>query len=127
MGYVPNEPVVILTASEARILWQAARLNELRLRHRTGDSRLYDLLRKFYRVGLLELRPAGSGNEPRQDAAKKERAFWTTQRLGKAARRATRTITDDINLGALPAERMGHGWMIADRDAQTYIAAHTKN
>lgn len=127
MSYLPSEPVIILTATEARILWQAARLNDLRLKHRSGDDRLYALLAKVYQVGLLQIRTTGPGNEPRQNTATEERRAWTVRQLANATGRAERTVRLDIEKKALPATKQGGTYIINSTEAATYIAAHGKN
>ena len=122
MTYIPREPVIVLTAGDARMLWQAARLNELRLKHRSGDSHLYQLLVQIYEVGLLELRTAGAGNEPRQSAASEERSHWTVKQLAKATGRAERTVRLDIESNTLPATKAGGAWIVPAEEALTYIA-----
>ncbi len=126
MSYVPTEPVVILTASDAHMLWQAARLNDLRIKHR-GDQRLYDLLVSIYKVGLLEI--AERGNEPRQDAATEEPEIWTTQQVARAARVSERTVRNDCKDGTLPAtqHRTNGPWLIQPAEATTYIDWRKKN
>ncbi|MCR2784071.1 MULTISPECIES: helix-turn-helix domain-containing protein [unclassified Microbacterium] len=128
MTYLPDEPVIILTASDARILWQAARLNELRLKHRTGgNNRLYSLLVNVYRVGLAVSPDAAPGNETRQEAASEEREYWTTQQLAKATGQAERTIRLHIQDKTIPATKPGKSWLIHKDDATTYIASGRKH
>lgn len=126
MSHVPSEPVVILTASDARMLWQAAKLNDLRVKHR-GDARLYEVLVSIYRVGLLEI--AERGNETRQDAAKEDRETWTTQQVAREAGVAARTVRLDCEQGTLPATqpRPGGPWLITTDAAATYINRRKKH
>lgn len=122
---VPDEPVIVLTATDARILWQAAHLNDLRIKHRSGDSQLYQLLHDIYRVG--QLRVAEAGSETRQSAATEEREWWTVQHLAKATRLAPRTIRLDIANNELPATKNGNTWLVKNLAATTYIASRRKN
>lgn len=126
MSYIPSEPVVILTATDAHMLWQAAKLNDLRIKHR-GDQRLYDLLVSIYKVGLLEI--AERGSTPRQTSASEEHETWTTQHIAKAAGIAERTVRLDCQNGTLPATRTRPNgpWSITATDAATYLTWRKKN
>ncbi|MEV7692491.1 hypothetical protein AB0N73_04070 [Microbacterium sp. NPDC089189] len=127
MSYLPDEPVLVITAGEARMLWQAARLDALRVKHRSGNTALYDVLVKFYRVGLLEI--AERGTQTRQSAASEERERWTTQQVARAAGIAERTVRLDCKEGTLPAtqHRSGGPWAIDADAATTYIRRRKKH
>ena len=116
--------VVILTAHDAAILYQAAGISDLRTRYRVGDSRIYKILNDISQAAFLHADP---GNEPRQEAASEEPGMWTVQRIAKAARLAPRTVRLDIERGTLPAQRPGHAWVIDPNEAATYIAARRKS
>lgn len=123
--YLPDEPVIVLTASDARILWQAARLNELRLKNRTLNNRLYALLLNIYRVGLAGPN-AAPGNEPRQSVASEEREYWTVRQVARGVELAERTVRLDIERNELPATKPAGSWLIPAADAKTYIARRRK-
>ena len=115
---------VILTPAEARMLYQAARIGELRRRHRVGSSALYDLLTDISVAAFTE--DAARGNEPRQSAASEERGTWTVRHLASYTGRAPRTIRLDIETGALPATKNGNLWTIGLEDAKAYISIRRK-
>ena len=96
MSHLPDEPVIVLTASDVEMLWGPARLNDLRIKHRSGDTRLYELLVKMHRLRLRRLTNADNGNQPRQPAASEEREKWTVKQLAQVTGRAMRTIRLDI-------------------------------
>lgn len=113
-------PVVILTPSDARMLWQAAQLGELRVKHR-GDPRLYDVLLNIYKGTLLE--DAARGNDPRQIAETEDREYWNTTQVARAAGVSERTVRNhcaDHTLPAVHAHENGP-WMIPNDEALTYI------
>jgi len=114
--------VLILTAEDARMLYQGAQLGELRKRHRSGDSRFYALLVDISRAAFS----AEPGNEPRQHAATEERRTWTVEQVASAARLAPRTVRLDCARNELPATKTAGTWIIPAAEALTYIARRTK-
>jgi len=117
---------IFLTQEDARILYREARLDELRKKHRAGDSVIYRLLHDIT-VTAFTAPDAAPGNETRQDAASEEREYWTTQQLAKATRQAERTIRLHIQDNIIPATRPGKSWLIRNDDANTYIASRRKH
>lgn len=126
MSHLTNEPTLIITATEAAMLWQRAQLNDLRLKYRSGDSKFYGLLVDVYRLSLQRPDVANRGIETRQSVASEERETWTVQQLTAATGRAGRTIRLDIANNTLPATKTANAWHITNAEAQTYIASHTK-
>ncbi|MFV9424932.1 helix-turn-helix domain-containing protein [Microbacterium sp. S1037] len=120
MSAFTQGPVVILTPKDARMLWQIAKLNELRIKHRS-DPYVYDVLHTIYKGTLLE--PAERGNETRQTAATEERDYWTTRQVAKAAGVSERTVRSHCADKTLPAEhtRNNGPWLIPKDQALTYI------
>lgn len=120
MSAFTHGPVVILTPTDARMLWQAARLDTLRVKHR-GDPRLYDVLLNIYKGTLLE--DAARGRQPRQTAETDEREYWNTTQVAQAAGVSERTVRNhcaDETLPAVHAHQNGP-WMIPNEEALTYI------
>lgn len=120
MSAFTQGPVVILTVADSRILWQGARLNDLRVKHR-GDPRLYDVLLNIYKGTLLE--DSVNGSDPRQIAETGESDYWNTKQLAKAAGVSERTIRNhcaDKTLPAIHAHQNGP-WLIPHDEAITYI------
>lgn len=109
------------------MLWQNAQLNELRLRHRSGNTKLYDLLVDVYKLSLQRSINAIHGNEARQNAASEEREYWTVRQLATATGRAERTIRLDIASNTLPATKSANAWLITNTAARTYINTHHKS
>lgn len=105
------------------MLHQAARLGDLRLKHRVGDTALYQLLHDIT-MCAFSTRDAARGNQPRQDPASEEREYWTTQQVARATRQAERTIRLACQTKALPAQKSAGAWRIRATDATTYIEAH---
>lgn len=115
---------IVLSRTDVRVLFQVANIAELRRRHRSGNSMVYDLLTDITVAAYSDV--AESGNEPRQSAASEEREWWTTEQLARTVGRATRTIRHDITIGALPATKTTSGWIIGGEHAQTYLDAHRR-
>lgn len=115
---------IVLSPTDARILYQVANLGELRRRFRVGDSRVYQLLTD---VTVAAFSDADDGTEPRHPAASEEREWWTTEQLSRAAGRAARTIRNDIALGILPATKNPNGWLIRSAHATTYLEGHRRS
>lgn len=115
---------IILTPVDARILYQAAQLGELRSRYRIGDTRTYELLTEISQAAFAvdaAAAIAADGILPRQSAAKEERGLWTVQEIARAAHLAERTVRLDCKTGELPATKQGNTWAITADEAQTYI------
>lgn len=117
---------LFLTQEDARILYQAARIGELRKRYRVGDNAIYRLLHDIT-ITAFSSPDAAPGNETRQEAASEEREYWTTQQLAKATGQAERTIRLHIQDKTIPAMRPGKSWLIHKDDATTYIASRRKH
>ncbi len=116
---------IILSPADAAILYQVLDVKRARDRNRVGQKRVYDLLTELSICAFSEV--AASGNEPRQDAAREEREWWTVHQIYEATRgqRSERTIRLDCQTGALPA-RKTPTWLVSNKDATTYIAAHRR-
>lgn len=121
MTYVPSEPVIMMTASDIELLWRGAGLDDLRRRHRSGDTALYALLVKMHQVRLLRVVNAADGIPERHSTASEEREWWTVEQLATAAHRAPRTVRKDIENNELQATKTGRVWVISDVDAKSYL------
>jgi hypothetical protein len=110
---------IVLTPADARLLYQAAKLGELRTRYRIGDTKTYELLTDISRAAFEV--DAEVGNLPRQSAANDERGTWTVQQIAAAAGLSERTVRLDCANGELPAIKQGTTWTVTTAEAQTYI------
>lgn len=117
---------LILTGRDARMLCQGAKIAELRMQNRVGDSDFYALLTDIYRLSLAA-NSAVPGIEPRQSAALDEADFWTVKQVADAAGLAPRTVRLDCSRELLPAEKAGSAWLISASEARTYIDRRHKN
>ena len=126
MSVFTQEPVVILTVRDARILWQGLSLNAQRVKHR-GDPELYGVLLNIYKGTLLE--PAARGNEPRQNAASEEREYWNTTQVARATGVSERTVRNHCANGTLPGTQAHENgpWLIHNDEALTYIERKRKH
>ncbi|WP_153004740.1 hypothetical protein [Microbacterium testaceum] len=114
-------PSITLSSAEVDMLWRAAGLERVRLKHRSGDDMLYRLLVRMHQVRHAPTPDAANGPERRHLTASEDRAFWTIRQLGRATGRAERTIRKDIADGELNATKPARVWIITAADAATYI------
>lgn len=112
---------MILTPEDARILYQVARIAELRQRHRVGDTKTYRLLADISLNAFHQ--PADSGILGRQEPAFDESRQWTVHRVAVAAGLSDRKVRLDCQQGSLPARKEGRTWLIEHTEAETYIAS----
>lgn len=115
-------PAIILSRDDARTLWQCANLREVRIRYRSGDKAVHDLLTE---IGNLAFSDAADGREPRQETASRQAGYMTVPEVARATRQATRTVRLACQNGDLPAEKAGGAWLIRAENARTYITAHS--
>lgn len=121
-------PVCILTAQDAAILWQAAKLNDARINSRP-DTRVYTILMDIY-MTALSTKNAATGNPTPVKTAIREhviREVVTVTELAKQAGISPRTVRSHITNRTLPAIQVGREWTITRRDAAAYIAGRNKN
>lgn len=123
---IVNQPSIVLTAAEVDMLWRTAGLDELRQRHRLGDTYLYQLLLRMHQVRLQRVTEAVSGTQTRHEPAQGERGYWTIHQLSKATGRAERTIRKDIAAGELTATKPSRSWIVTTENATTYIESRRK-
>lgn len=114
---------ILLTRSEAQVLYQGAQLGELRNRERrTGrDTPLYQVLHAISVCVFTD--DAAPGTEPRHETASEEREWWTVQQLARATGLSTRKVRLDAQQGRVPADKHSGTWLIDKQNATTYIAA----
>ena len=118
-GRALPQGAIVLTPHDCQMLYQAARLGEVRTRHRVGAPALYELLTDITVAAFNA--DAAPGTEPRHETASEEREWWTVQQLARAAGLSARKIRLDAQAGRIPATKQAGGWLIASRDAGTYI------
>jgi hypothetical protein len=126
MSFVSRGPSITLTAADVDMLWRAAGLEKLRVRHRLGDDTLYRLLVHMHQVRLEREANAVDGPGQRHSTAFPDRVFWTIRQLGKATGRAERTIRKDIAAGELTATKPARVWIITAADATNYITSRRR-
>ncbi|MFC7925480.1 hypothetical protein [Microbacterium laevaniformans] len=113
---------ILLTRSEAQVLYQGAQLGELRNRERrTGrDTPLYQVLHAISVCVFTD--DAAPGIEPRHETASEEREWWTVQQLARATGLSARKVRLDAQTGRIPAKKQAGNWLIDCQDATTYIS-----
>lgn len=120
-GRALPQGAIVLTPHDCQMLYQAARLGEVRTRHRVGASALYELLTDITLAAFNA--DAASGTEPRHETATEEREWWTVQQLARATGLSTRKVRLDAQQGRVPADKHSGTWLIDKQNATTYIAA----
>ncbi|MEO2132751.1 helix-turn-helix domain-containing protein [Microbacterium sp.] len=113
---------ILLTRSEAQVLYQGAQLGELRNRERRAgrDTPLYRVLHAISVCVFTD--DAAPGIEPRHELASEEsREWWTVQQLARATGLSTRKIRLDAQENRLPATKHSGTWLITTEEASTYI------
>lgn len=117
MSRIQQGPTLTLRVADARALYQAAKLRDLR--HRVPrDTALYALLTD---ITALAYSDAAPGTPTRHETASEEREMWTIQQLARAAGLSTRKVRLDAQRGDIPATKAGTGWIITHDNAQTYL------
>lgn len=123
--------VCILTAQDAAILWQAAKLRELRIYTRSEDSALAEILRDIWSTALLAMPDrtvSGNGNAVKAETREAiSNEVLTVKEVADMAGITPRTIRNHITAGILPAAQMGREWIITRQEADTYVAGRKKD
>lgn len=119
----------ILTAEDAAILWQAAKLDDVRIRFR-DDKRIHTVLADIWVTALSLHTNADSGNNNPVKTAIREhvsKEVVTVTDIAKHSGIPARTIRSHIKRELLPATQVGREWTITSRDAKAYIAGQKRN
>jgi hypothetical protein len=124
MTHITNELSITLTSREAHMLYQVAKLGELRTRFRGRDEPTYALL---HAITSVAFQSADDGKQQRQETALEERSEWTVSQIARAAGLAERTVRLDCQRGELPATKQHRSWTITSPEAHTYIGRRRKN
>ena len=124
MSAFSQEPVAMVTATEARAMWQALNLTT-QYRKVAGEENnpVYQGLTAMYRAILAARDIADRGNQPRQTAETDEREYWNTTQVARSAGVSERTVRNHCADQTLPALRPHKNgpWMIPTEEALTYI------
>lgn len=115
---------IFLSVEEAQILYHGARLRNL-MSNRRDDTALYRVLHDVAVTAFSK--PAANGNEQRQLTASEENGYTTVGQVARRAGLSERTVRLHIAQKSLPATKNGREWVIANSEAETYIAARRKN
>ena len=121
-----DRPALLLDGEDAAILWQVARLNDVRLKARGRDENAYRVLLAVHEAAM-SWRASVEGKNAVQSAETRQSSKWVTpgdlaQKLGVSSR----TVRNDIAAGLLPAHKVNRLWVVTLSDARTYLAArHT--
>lgn len=112
---------VVLSPADAQMLYQAARMWELRCKYRTANPRLFEVLTTIAKAATITPDNAAPGNSPRQNAAS-EKTGYSTKELATITGLAERTIRLACHKGELEGATCENGrWRIPAPAAQTFI------
>lgn len=117
---------VVLEPADCAALWQAARLDDLRIACRGRDEELYNTLHAIY-TGNLSWLDSVSRKVQKQQAETRQPLKWVTPNdLAKQIGVTPRTIRNDITREHLRASKSGSVWLIQLDDALAYLAGRQK-
>lgn len=117
------ENAVVLTGSDAALLYEAASLRELRVLTRGKSDRLYALLTDITESAFLYM-ASRDGKPPRKPAESDESQdsdIVTVEHLARRAGVTPRTIRNHIGLGLIQAKKVNRIWLISREAAKQYI------
>lgn len=115
--------VVILTGSDCALLYEAARLRELRVAARGSSDRLYSLLTDIT-AAAFDYRDSLNGKKPevkRENEEAGDMGIVTAKEVARRAGVTPRTVRNHIALGLLAATQQGRTWVITTESANQYI------
>lgn len=123
MPIASSGPVLVLSSTECRMLWQAANLDDLRVRSRSSEK-LYALLLSVYKTGLTS--GLGQVNPDQADIPHTESTAMTLEVIARRVGVTPRTVRRDIAAGRLHAEKRGGVWIATTDAADTYIESRKR-
>lgn len=114
---------VFLTGSDCALLYEAARLRELRVAARGSSDRLYSLLTDIT-AAAFDYRDSVNGKKPKVTRENDEAGDMGIVTVATVARQAgvtPRTVRNHIGQGLLAATQQGRTWVITTEAANQYI------
>ena len=117
---------VVLYPDELRILFQVAKIWDIRVRMRSAgkDDVQYQVINQLAQAVFAE--DAADGTIPRKLTASDEAEYMTVGQVARGAHLAERTVRLHLQQQILPASKSGRNWIIRTTDAHTYIAARRR-
>lgn len=117
---------VVLYPEELRILFQVARIWDIRVRMREAgkDDVQYQVINQLAQAVFAQ--DADTGTIPRQMTASGQSEYMTVGQVARGAHLAERTVRLHLQQQILPASKSGRHWIIRTTDANTYIAARRR-
>lgn len=115
------EAAVVLSRADCALLYEAARLRELRVRAR-GSGRLYTLLTDITITAFAHA-SSGEGNlKAEREEPGESGDMLTVTRVAARAGITPRAVRNHIAAGLLRAEKTGQMWVVQAATAEQYIA-----
>lgn len=118
------ENAVILTGSDCALIYEAAKLRDLRIAARGKSDRLYALLTDITAAAFTHAASV-DGTTPRKSTEPGQAESTETTTVVRIARRAgitPRAVRNHIKDGLLEATQQGRIWIITQTAADQYIA-----
>lgn len=118
---------VILTGADAALLYEAAKLRDLRVSARGKSDRLYALLTDITEAAFAH-RTSVDGRKPQMSAEvgeAREMEITTVEQVAKRTGITPRAVRNHIKEGLLNATMINRTWVIAPAAAEQYIAGRT--
>lgn len=118
------ENAVILTGSDAALLYQAANIQRLRIAARGKSDRLYALLTDiteaaFIHAASLDGKTPGKAAESDES---QDNDIVTVEHVARRAGVTPRTVRNHIEIGLIEAEKIGRCWVISRDARDQYLA-----
>lgn len=118
------ENAVILTGSDCALLYEAARLRDLRVKARGASDRLYALLTDITAATFAH-QASAKGTKPQvsTETSESRRAeIVTVEAVARQAGITPRAVRNHIEAGLLDAQKINRVWIIPTNAAKQYIA-----
>lgn len=117
------ENAVILTGADCALLYEAARLRDLRVKARGSSDRLYALLTDITQAAFVHA--SADGTKP-QEVTENDEArsteIVTVEAIARQAGLTPRAVRNHIEAGLLDATKVNRSWVITTHAAEQYIA-----
>lgn len=118
------ENALLLSGADCALLYQAARLRDLRVQARGSSERLYGLLTDITTAAFAHadsLRGTRATEQTEPDDAEST-GIVTVANIARRAGLTPRAVRNHIGRGLLHAEQQGRTWIITTEAAEQYIA-----
>ncbi|WP_194763966.1 hypothetical protein [Microbacterium sp. UFMG61] len=118
---------MILTGSDAALLYQVANIRRLRIAARGKSDRLYALLTDITEAAFIHAASVDGKNrgKPAESDESQSNDIVSVEHIARRAGVTARTVRNHIGLGLITAEKVNRTWLITREAAQQYIDGRT--